>query len=220
VGCVVTEVTRAETVATTLRKAILRGDYLSGERLVELTLAKALDVSQNTVRDALRILEQEGWVIKHARRGVYVQKFTLEEAAEVFALLGVLEGLALGWAFEIITKPALANLNALVDAARKYAHTGDEQKAIESLFQFHECLARSAQKPLTAQVIEKLYNQARLLEAVRQARAPRNLHELNLYIRRLESLYDAIAAGDETNAQRLLREQIEVYADAVLGALV
>ena len=66
-GVVVTKATRAETVAAALREAILKGDYLSGERLIELSLAKTFDVSQNTVRDAMRLLEQDGWVVKHAR---------------------------------------------------------------------------------------------------------------------------------------------------------
>jgi DNA-binding GntR family transcriptional regulator len=66
-GDIMTSVTRAETVATTLRESILKGEYVSGERLVELSLAKRLKVSQNTIRDALRMLEQDGWVVKHAR---------------------------------------------------------------------------------------------------------------------------------------------------------
>ena len=51
--------TRAAATADTIREAILSGHYMSGERLIEIKLAQAIDVSQNTVRDALRILEQE-----------------------------------------------------------------------------------------------------------------------------------------------------------------
>ncbi|MFN8448213.1 MAG: GntR family transcriptional regulator [Anaerolineae bacterium] len=40
-------------------RTILSGGFVSGERLVETKIARAHDVSQNTVRDALRILEQE-----------------------------------------------------------------------------------------------------------------------------------------------------------------
>jgi len=69
------------------------------------------------------------------------------------------------------------------------------------------------------QVMGQLFNQARLLEALRQARVPRNPHELDAHIRRHESLYLCIEAGDLSGAQRLMGEQIQMYRDAVLGAL-
>jgi DNA-binding GntR family transcriptional regulator len=214
-----TNATLAESVAVQIQSFILGGQYLSGERLVELSLAKALHVSQNTVRDALRILEQDGWVVKQARRGVYVRKFSTEEAAEVFALLGAVEALVLGWAIEARTRATLTELRGLVETARKQAASGEGEAAIELLFRFHERMAEIAAKPFTVQLMQQLYNQTRLLEAVRQARVPRNFLELNAHIRRHESLFFYIEEGNTEGAQRLLREQIEVYAEAVQAAL-
>ena len=51
-----TAATRAETVADQIRQAIKDGQYMGGERLIEQTLAGQMNVSQNTIRDALRIL--------------------------------------------------------------------------------------------------------------------------------------------------------------------
>ena len=59
-----TRSTLAESVAGALRHAIFQGAYLGGERLVELTIAQEMNVSQNTVRDALRLLEKDGLVVK------------------------------------------------------------------------------------------------------------------------------------------------------------
>lgn len=214
-----TSETRAEAISVLLKDAIQRGVYLSGERLVELTIARTAGVSQNTVRDALRILEQEGWVVKHPRRGVYVRRFTSEEAAEIFSLLGAIEGLALSWAMSALTKGALADLSATLETARKYAYGGERQEAIETLFHFHERLAEIAAKPMTTHMMQQLYNQVRLLEAVRQARAPRDPHELNAHIRRHESLYYYMEANDEQGAQRLLSEQLQAYSRMILEAL-
>ena len=214
-----TSATRAETVAAALREAILKGDYLSGERLVELSLAKSFDVSQNTVRDALRLLEQDGWVVKHARRGVYVRAFTPDEAAEIFALIAVVESLMLEWALQTMTKSGLQELSALVDTARRHSYTSDWQAAMEAVFRFHEMLAQIAGKPFATQVMGQLFNQARLLEALRQARTPRNPHELNAHIRRHEALFYSIEAGDMIGAQRLIREQMQIYGEAVQAAL-
>ncbi|HLU08915.1 MAG TPA: GntR family transcriptional regulator [Oceanobacillus sp.] len=218
-GVVVTKATRAETVAAALREAILKGDYLSGERLIELSLAKTFDVSQNTVRDAIRLLEQDGWVVKHARHGVYVRSFTPDEAAEVFALIIAVEALALEWALQTMTKSGLQELGTLMDAARKHSYKGDWLAAMEAVFRFHETLAQIAGKPLTIQAMAQLFNQLRLLEALRHARAPRSPHELNTHIQWHERLYHAIEAGDLPEAQRLLREQMQSYGDTVLAAL-
>ncbi len=96
--------TLAESVAAAIRAGILDGKYLSGERLIELNLAKTMGVSQITVRDALRILEQEGWVTKNPRRGVYVRSFTSDAAEEVYALIRTFEGLAMEWVFDKYTR--------------------------------------------------------------------------------------------------------------------
>lgn len=214
-----TTATLAQSVAETLRAAILNGEHLSGERLVELTLARSLGVSQNTVRDALRILEHEGWVIKLARRGVYVRSFTIEDALEIYTLLASVETLALVWATSQMTKAIRAELGNILDRARKAAHLSQRREAIETLFQFHLRIAELAEKPLTRQLMEQLYNQARILEAVRQARAPHNPHELHTQITGHERLLTLIDADDMPNAQRQLRELIAAYGRMTVAAL-
>ncbi len=218
-GRAVTTATLAQSVAETIREAILNGEYLSGERLVELTLARSLGVSQNTVRDALRILEQEGWVIKLARRGVYVRSFTIEDALEIYTLLASVETLALVWATSQMTKAIRAELGNILDRARKAAHLSQRREAIETLFQFHLRIAQLAEKPLTKQLMEQLYNQARILEAVRQARAPHNPHELHAQINGHEHLLELIDADDMPGAQRALRELIAAYGRMTVAAL-
>lgn len=214
-----TTATLAQSVAETLRGAILNGEHLSGERLVELTLARSLGVSQNTVRDALRILEHEGWVIKLARRGVYVRSFTVEDALEIYTLLASVETLALVWAMSQMTKAIRAELGNILERARKAAHLSQRREAIETVFQFHLRIAELAEKPLTKQLMEQLYNQARILEAVRQARAPHNPTELHAQITGHEHLLELIDADDMPGAQRQLRELIAAYGRMTVAAL-
>jgi DNA-binding transcriptional regulator YhcF (GntR family) len=65
--------TLSHIVADVLRQSLYDGVYLCGDRLVELTISQEMNVSQNTARDALGLLENEGWVTRKARHGVYVQ---------------------------------------------------------------------------------------------------------------------------------------------------
>ncbi len=211
--------TRVETAAEAIRKEILSGRYLSGERLVELRIAQQLAVSQNTIRDALRILEQEGWVVKTPRLGVHVRQFSDAAAAEIGALIASVETLALTWAIPHLDRNARAQLRALIRVARQFAHEGDQRQAFDHLLRFHQQISTAAQKPLTEQVLETLYNQLRLLDALRQARAPRSDRELTARIDEHEALLKRIDAGEAEAACQQLRTLIDAYSAATVAAL-
>ena len=214
-----TAVTRAEATAEAIRASILAGQILSGERLVELSLAQSFQVSQNTVREALRILEAEGWVVKQARRGVYVRSFSPQDAAEVCALIEAVETLALAWALNRIDKVARADLAGMVAAARKAADKGDLLTAFAHLIAFHERIGALADRPITQQVLTTLYNQVRLLEALRHARAPRTLRELDAQIKAHEAIARAVSANDAESVCEHLHQQIALYSAATVAAL-
>src|ERR1700753_1425285 len=73
-----------DVVATEIRRLILDGSLGQGERLIEDRLAEQLGVSRNPVREALRVLEAEGFVDTAARRGCFVPTLSPEQAAALF----------------------------------------------------------------------------------------------------------------------------------------
>lgn len=70
------------------------GDLLAGERVLEIPTAELLGVSRMPVRMALRILEQEGLLVRLGGRGFTVRSMTLDDLAGAVEVRGVLEGLA------------------------------------------------------------------------------------------------------------------------------
>ena len=211
--------TLAESVAAALRDLLVGGHLVCGDRLVEIALAREMAVSQNTVRDALRQLEQEGWVVKQPRRGVTVREFTRDEAAEVYALLLAVEAVALDWALERMTRTRLMELGKLLTKARRAAQDGDGDGAIHALFGFHERLILHTGKALTTELAQRLYNYARLLEALRQARNPRDAELLAGQMEAHERLYRLIEAGDRAGAQAALVALIAAYREMVFPVL-
>lgn len=211
--------TRAESVAETLRQAILNGQYLSGERLIEIKIANALEVSQNTVRDALRILEGEGWVVKTPRHGVHVRQFNAADAVELCTIIGVLESLTVKWVTEQLDKPTRADLNAYIAAARRMSYVGERGQAFDQLVRFHQRIVGAAQKPLTTQLLETLYNQVMLLEALHEARAPRSARELDAMISANEAVLRLMETGDSDGASRQLQRLIDDYGAVVAAVL-
>jgi DNA-binding GntR family transcriptional regulator len=211
--------TRAETTAEYLRQAIKDGEYMGGERLIEQTLAGHLNVSQNTIRDALRILEGEGWVVKTARHGVYIRSFNPAEAEELYTLWAAVEGLALRWAMEGLTRNALGHLRRLIQDASKLALTGDSRGATEILFTLHAAIVALSGRAQTMEMLTSIHNRARLLEIVRQMRAPRSAHAHQTQMILYEKLISLMEAGDADAAQQLLHYLIMDDASTLLPLL-
>ena len=65
-----------DVVFQTLRKAILTGELMPGERLMEIHLAQKLGVSRTPIREAIRKLELEGLVMNIPRRGAQVAEIS------------------------------------------------------------------------------------------------------------------------------------------------
>jgi DNA-binding GntR family transcriptional regulator len=120
-----------EQVLTELRHRIVDGQYLPGERLTEERLAEDFGVSRNPVREALRVVEAEGFVESQPRRGTVVA--TPDEATmrDMFAVRELLEPLAARLAAERATDEDLAALRRLLDEAREATHGGDLARVAE-----------------------------------------------------------------------------------------
>lgn len=78
-----------EIVANQLRRAIHRGDYMPGDRLPpERELATRLEVSRETLREAIRMLEGEGYVVsRRGARGGHIVTALSEPASRMYAQL-------------------------------------------------------------------------------------------------------------------------------------
>lgn len=211
--------TRAETIAAHIRDQIRSGTFLSGDRLVELTLAHQLEVSQNTVRDALRLLEGEGWVVKHARHGVYVREFRRAEADELYALWSAVEGLALQWALTGAKSRDLASLRRSIQQAHLHSMTGKLRDAEDAIFEFHARIAELSERPQTIQMLAILRNRVHLLEITRQMRSPRTQRAQETRLLLYEKLVTLIENGDGENALALLTYLIRDNLNSLLPLL-
>lgn len=213
-----TDSTLAENVAEALRTAIFAGEYLSGERLLELALAHELHVSQNTVREALRILERDGLVVKRPRLGVYVRAFTPDEADEVYTLWEAVEGIALDRAAGRLSTETLAALRTAINNGYRAVPTGPPRSFIDAVFAVHEGIAHAG-GALTAALLIRLHNQGRLLELVRQMRAPRDSRQQRDRLNACAAMLDALEAGNASAARAALTSALAADRAALLPLL-
>lgn len=102
---------------------IIEGRITPGERLVENSLAEQLQVSRGPVREAIQLLERDGWVTLLPRRGAYVRVPSGEELEEFFATRMILEVEAARLAAERVARDG--------DASEVAAFAQELQRAVD-----------------------------------------------------------------------------------------
>lgn len=102
-----------EQTATRLRDLIVKGMLTPGTRLVEIDLCRRLAVSRTPLREAFKVLASEGLVHIHPHRGASVTRMTVQEATELFQVIGHLEAMGAEMAARRMTDEHLARLNLM-----------------------------------------------------------------------------------------------------------
>jgi len=124
-------------VAARIRARIFSGDLRDGQRIVERDLAAEMGTSRGPIRDALRILEQEGLVITAPRRGTHVASLTTADALEILAIREALEPVAVNFLLDRNEPKHFELLQAIVDRLDRAALANDWNLAILLDLEFH-----------------------------------------------------------------------------------
>jgi len=120
-------------VATELRRLILDGTLPPGERLIEDRLAELLGVSRNPIREAIRMLEAEGFLDVAARRGSFVATLSADQASDLFEVRLALEPLGARLA---AGQPSSTHLNRMKQILAD-VQTSPDRFDLDTLSQLH-----------------------------------------------------------------------------------
>nr|WP_092070640.1 GntR family transcriptional regulator [Dendrosporobacter quercicolus]NSL48323.1 GntR family transcriptional regulator [Dendrosporobacter quercicolus DSM 1736]SDM13052.1 DNA-binding transcriptional regulator, GntR family [Dendrosporobacter quercicolus] len=194
-----------EVVCETLREAIRSGVLQPGERLMEIQLAEELGVSRTPVREAIRKLELEGYVIMLPRRGTYVANLSIKDINEVFEIRTALDVLATGLAAERITEEELEQLERLLVQIGEFIEQNDMEKIVEIDTQFHDLLYRASRNDRLVGIINNLREQLTRFRSISMAYPGRLKKTLEEHSRMVE----AIAQRNVKLAQKLAVEHME-----------
>ena len=194
-----------EVVYETLREAIRNGSLTPGERLMEIQLAEELGVSRTPVREAIRKLELERFVVMLPRRGTYVANLSLKDINEVFEIRAALDGLAAGLAAERITEEELEQMERLLVEIADCIEQHNNQKIVEADEAFHDILYRASRNERLVGIICNLREQFARFRSV-SIKYPGRLQNT---LEEHRQLVEAIAQRNPEAAQQKAREHIE-----------
>ena len=148
-----------EVVLESLREAIKNEILEPGERLMEIQLADALGVSRTPIREALRKLELEGFIVMVPRKGAYVADISLKDITDIMEIRLALEELAAGLAADRITEEELEQMECSLVEKREAISQGDMERLVEVDTQFHEALYQASRNERLVAMLNNLREQ-------------------------------------------------------------
>ena len=194
-----------------VREAILNGEYLPGERLVEAQLIERFGASRFTVRSALQDLAAEGLVRMERNRGAHVRKVSLAEAVEITEIRMVVEGLIAARAAERVTDDQASDLDEIGLLMRRAVESGEHRRYSDLNQRLHGLLREIAGHRTADRIVETLRGQLvrhqftlSLLPGRPQISLPQH-----------ERIIAAIRSRDPKAAESAMREHIASVIDAL-----
>lgn len=148
-----------EVVFDYLRNAILSGELRPGERLMEVTIADQLGVSRTPVREAIRKLEKEKFVIMIPRKGAYVADLTKKDILEVLEIRKELEGFAAQLAAIRMEESELSRLGVILEDFNDCMKHMDKKRMIETDNAFHSTIFEATKNSRLIHMIYDLHDQ-------------------------------------------------------------
>lgn len=200
-----------ERVYHELRELIVSGRLAPGTRLVETDAARRLGVSRTPVRSALHRLQQEGYAVPQnegdERTRLVVAPITADDAADLFNIVGELEGLA-GW-YAANLEPdhrdkLAAGLEELNGALLGVSHARppDAYKAFQLDASFHRRYVAEAAPPRLLALHDAIKPQA---ERYARLYVVALTNELDISVAEHGVIMRAIRDGNSAAAQRAIQ---------------
>jgi DNA-binding GntR family transcriptional regulator len=187
-------------------KAAIIGMDLYGHkeevRLDERQLSHDLGVSRTPIREALTLLEQEGFVRTVPRRGIYVARKTKREIVEMITVWAALEGMAARFITERASDAEIASLRVLFKNFEREAPESHLDEYSNANLAFHQAIIRMSGCTLIDEIAENLFFHIRAIRRMtigQDHRAERSIVDHMNIIAALES-------RDTELAERLARQ--------------
>jgi len=204
-----------EIVFETLRTAIIDGTLQPGERLMEVQLAEDLGVSRTPVREAIRKLELEGFVVMVPRKGAYVSSLSLKDITDVFEIRASLEALAAGLAAERISPEELEKLERLLVQEAESSNNDDLDAIIKFDTEIHEVIYTASRNHKLVNIINNLREQIQRYRSTSLTYPGR----MKIALDEHKKIVEAISARDVNNARKLAQKHIESAENSLIELL-
>ena len=151
--------TKREIAASLLRDAIIRGELTPGTRLLLEDLSRKFDLSMTPIREAIPILEGEGFVVQSPHKGAMVAQMDREEIRELYAIRGAMEGLATLEGVPKLTSKNVIQMETLLATLEAFQGTIGDFLEVDR--DFHLVLYQAAGSQRWVEIIQTLWRRSK-----------------------------------------------------------
>jgi DNA-binding GntR family transcriptional regulator len=198
-----------------LRAAISSGELRPHQRLVEQQLARELDVSRTPIREALRLLEADGYVTTASSGGLVVVDHVSEEIREIYEIRQALEGEAVRLAAERAAPEDLASISVLQRELRRAFESGRLDDLVDLNDAFHTTLYAASRNTALVQLVAT-YRDYFFNRQMARAFGPEDW-ERSLFEH--DELVGVLQVRDGRGAEELLRKHLATTLRVAIGRL-
>lgn len=204
-----------DVIFNTLREAIIKGEFLPGERLMEIQLSEKMGVSRTPVREAIRKLELEGLVIMIPRKGAHVSELTVKNIMDVLEVRASLDALAAALAAERMSSHETTRLKDVYEQFVIFAERENLQGLVKKDVEFHEIIYKSSRNEKLIQIASNLREQIQRFRIIylKDYSNPREL------IKEHAQILEAILAKNPQQAKIASDTHIQRQEEAMIRAL-
>jgi DNA-binding GntR family transcriptional regulator len=198
-----------ERVVSALRDAIIAGRLKPGERIRERELVSLLGVSRSPLREAIRILETEGFITSLAHRGARVSEVSAVDLHDMLDVRIMLESFAARLFIERLDEAALRAMEEQVERSRAPGYRVDLQENFDLGLEFHDLLVGACGNRKVVQMHENLKRHQTRYQHFAFARLGRDLRALDEHA----EMVTMLRARDLGAVERLMRAHLLRFHD-------
>ncbi|GGF88202.1 transcriptional regulator [Azorhizobium oxalatiphilum] len=197
-----------------LKRAITEMDIYGSStdfRLDERQLSEDLGVSRTPIREAMTVLEQEGFVRSVPRRGIFVVRKTKRQLVEMITVWAALESMAARLAAAHASTADLNGLRRLFNEFEVEPPGAHVHEYSQANIAFHQAIIRMGGSALIVDMTENLFLHMRAIRTVSIRQENRSERSMQEHM----AIIDALEARDPDLAERLVREHTMALAALV-----
>ena len=207
----------AEHAYNTIRENILSGEYAPNSRLKEAGLVERIGYSRTPVREALRRLAAEDFVLLNRNQGAQVKAWTMDDIDDLYQLRALLEGYAAARAAEHISLIQLDKMQLSINEMDEVLSCdATNEKKVEDFLVLnqavHTIVWQAAGSERLETMLGRLIEQALVIRTARQYSIERIARSHHHH----EELLTALKAHDVLWAESIMRSHIHAARDALL----
>ena len=193
-----------------LRAQILNGSLKPGERIVEGKWAAKFGVAQASIREAVNILAQEGFVTKTPGRSARVIHLSETDVGHIYQLRGAIEGLAARLAAQ--SRQDLNVLQATMDAMRESAGTGNREGLVDCDLLYHLGLCDLSHNPYLIEHARRILVPLFAFVRMRVSASGQSTSAWKKDLEAHQRIIDLIREGESEVAEQYVKRAMERFA--------